>query len=80
MIMCEDMINLLAYVNCTSLEFPMHCKVPSAIIPIRSHRTSASSIECAARLMEVCFELWSCDVKLKMHIHENAEMNSYTSV
>lgn len=33
--------------RCTSLEFPMHCKLPFAIIPIRSHRNSASSIECA---------------------------------
>ena len=32
----------------TSLGFPMHCKLPSTKIPKRSHRTSASSMECAA--------------------------------
>jgi hypothetical protein len=34
----------------TSLELPMHCKLPFAMIPIRSHKTSASSIECAENI------------------------------
>lgn len=33
--------------NSTSLGFPTHCKLPSTNIPNRSHRCSASSIECA---------------------------------
>ena len=33
--------------NFTSLGFPIHCKLPSTKIPNRSHRCSASSIECA---------------------------------
>jgi len=31
----------------TSLEFPMHWRLPFTMIPILSHRASASSIECA---------------------------------
>lgn len=33
----------------TSFEFPMHCKLPSTKNPKRSHRNSASSMECAGK-------------------------------
>lgn len=33
----------------------MHCKLPFAMIPIRSHKTSASSIECAENRFKQCF-------------------------
>jgi len=46
----ENRVSWEAQVMCTSLEVPVHRRRPYAAIPIRSHRASASFIECAERL------------------------------
>uniref|UniRef100_A0A7C9F3A4 Uncharacterized protein n=1 Tax=Opuntia streptacantha TaxID=393608 RepID=A0A7C9F3A4_OPUST len=42
------------YLAFSCFGFPMHCKLPSTKMPIRSQRTSASSIECVVRIIALC--------------------------